>query len=154
MLISTVLIPLLFFLELHYNKDPKILYLIPASAVYGLIIWIINNKINTIQIYTYSYETLFPLKVFQSPYSKNNNHKGAYSIQSKVYIIDDKVAHLGSLNFTVSGFETNFETRIRITDSDAIRGITNLFSELFHSNDNPSIKTEQFAQRIYTEPIN
>jgi phosphatidylserine/phosphatidylglycerophosphate/cardiolipin synthase-like enzyme len=50
-------------------------------------------------IYTYSHNSVFDLKVFLSQYS-NSELKNDYFIHSKIYNIDDKIAFLGSVNFT------------------------------------------------------
>lgn len=154
MLIFASVIPILFFLDLYIGKEPKIVYLFVFSFLYGIVIWILGSKIKWLRIYSYSYETLFPIKVFLSPNAKDHFNRSTFFIHSKVFVIDDKVAYMGSLNFTIGGFETNFETRFRITDIETIKGINNMFNELFCSNENTYIEIEQFAKRIYKEPIN
>jgi phosphatidylserine/phosphatidylglycerophosphate/cardiolipin synthase-like enzyme len=66
-------------------------------------------------------QTAFSFKVFVSPNSGNSTNKTF--IHSKIYIIDDEIAYLGSLNFTGSGVKDNHETRIRTTDPEAVAKI-------------------------------
>jgi len=54
-------------------------------------------------------------------------------IHGKIYIIDNKIAYLGSLNLTTMGTKYNYETRIRITDAEAVNEINEEFYELFNN---------------------
>ncbi|MEO6904206.1 MAG: phospholipase D-like domain-containing protein [Bacteroidia bacterium] len=154
MLIFSSIIPILFFIDLYIGRETKILYLIIFSLLYAIALWMINSKIKRLRIYRYSYETLFPIKVFLTPNAKDYFNHSTYFIHSKVYVIDNKVAYLGSLNFTFGGFQTNFETRIRVSDAETIKGINYMFNELFYSNENSFVEIEQLAKRVYREPIN
>ncbi|MBE7647632.1 phospholipase D family protein [Tenacibaculum finnmarkense] len=78
---------------------------------------------------TYRYSQLFPFKVYMSPYKSKLSDS---FIHSKIYIIDDKIAYVGSLNFTVSGLKNNYETSVRTKDSSAIKEIKKEFNQLFH----------------------
>ena len=75
-------------------------------------------------------------------------------IHSKIYLIDERIAYLGSLNFTVSGTKHNYETRVRITDSIALREISDEFDQLMNHSHLPECNTQIWGQQLYTEPIN
>lgn len=124
------------------------------SAVLFIVYISINSRVRNTRIYTYSYKELFPLRVFVSPYNSQLKGLSDYYIHSKVYIIDDAIAYLGSINFSKGGLDYNFETRIRITDKDAIMGLNTMFDELFFCEDNYYILTESWGKQIYREPIN
>lgn len=64
------------------------------------------------------------------------------------------IAYLGSVNFSKGGLELNFESRIRTTDIDAIRGLSELFDEIFYNEDNYYLITEFLGKNLYKEPIN
>lgn len=55
----------------------------------------------------------------------------AMFIHSKIYIIDRKVAYLGSVNFTTTGFTSNFETRIRIVHQQKIDELVSFVNSIF-----------------------
>jgi len=115
-----------------------------------IIIAIINDK----RIYNYSYEQLFPFKVFLSPFKSKTRFDSNFYIHSKIYVIDDEIAYLGSLNFTNSGLKNNLESRIRITDSETVKGLSMLVDDLFNSGENSFIDIKSWGKKIYKEPIN
>lgn len=53
-----------------------------------------------------------------------------YNLHSKIYIIDNKVAFLGSLNFTDTGFLFNHETCIKTTDKSVIKHLNKTYKDL------------------------
>jgi len=155
MIVSLSIIPLMFLVKLYFKLNLNGMSLIYFSIAYIISILIIRQRIKTIRIYDYQYKWLFPIKIFLQPEQKyyGNNNSG-YFIHSKIFIIDDEIAYLGSLNFTVSGFESNLETRFRTTDSVTIEGLKNLYNKLYFSQENPELYIEQIGKRIYKEPIN
>lgn len=70
------------------------------------------------------------LKVFRK---SNNKDDGDY-IHSKMYVIDDKVAFLGSLNFTHYGTDTNHETCMKFTEPVVVAKIKQEIEDLYNSN--------------------
>ncbi len=132
---------------LYSMKDLKILYgLFPL-----LVLFFIRNyyltKIKTKRIYNYHYRQLFPFKVFVSDPGNSS------FIHSKIYIIDDEIAYMGSLNFTGSGLKGNYETRIRTTDPNAVGRIVTEFNELFHSELRQR-DIQAWGKHLYPEPAN
>ncbi|MEL7832874.1 phospholipase D family protein [Fodinibius sp. Rm-B-1B1-1] len=109
-----------------------------------------RSKAKNTKIYNYHYEKLFPFKVCLPDSYANNS----FTIHSKIFIIDNRTAFLGSLNFTKSGFEDNHETRVKIEDPTVVRKINDEFNALFN---NPNIKEadiQKIGSRLYPEPIN
>ena len=53
-----------------------------------------------------------------------------YNLHSKIYIIDNKTAFLGSLNFTDTGFLLNHETCIKTTDKAVIKHLNKTYKDL------------------------
>ncbi|WP_123589686.1 phospholipase D-like domain-containing protein [Salinisphaera orenii] len=138
-------------LTAYFFPDIMLLYaVIPISFIAvarHLLVIKIKNKI----IYHYSYQQLFPFKVFRSP--ERNEHGNTF-IHSKVYIIDDEVAYLGSLNFTVSGTKSNYETRVRVTDEKALQVIIDECEKLFNTRGLPVRNIHEWGRELYAEPIN
>tara|TARA_R110002051_G_scaffold290773_1_gene354442 strand:- start:72261 stop:73022 length:762 start_codon:yes stop_codon:yes gene_type:complete len=103
------------------------------------------------KIYSYTYSPLFPFKVFVAPDSYQINDM---FIHGKIYIIDGHTAYLGSLNFTESGTKYNYETRIRVTDIEAVRKIEEEFDALYDHRDLAFFGIEEWGKFFYNEPIN
>ena len=135
----------------YYLKDIKIAFGIIPVIIIFLIVKLYKNKIQDTRIYSYWYSQLFPFKVYMSPY------KSDYSdtfIHSKIYLIDDKIAYLGSLNFTSSGTKHNYETRIRTEDSNAIKEIKDEIYQLLNHSHLPERDIQFWGNKLYKEPIN
>ena len=107
-----------------------------------------KTKITKVSSYTYS--LLFPFKVFVAPDSYQIND---VFIHGKIYIIDGHTAYLGSLNFTESGTKYNYETRIRVTDIEAVRKIEEEFDALYDHPDLAFFGIEEWGKLIYNEQI-
>lgn len=98
---------------------------------------------------SYWYSQLFPFKVYISPYKSKLSDS---FIHSKIYLIDDKIAYLGSLNFTVSGLNNNYETSIRTKDSSAIKEIKAEINQLFHHSNLDEKDIQLWGAELYEQP--
>lgn len=112
----------------------------------------IVKKIKNTKVYHYTYRQLFPFKVFVSPNHGNSFNKTF--IHSKIYVIDDQIAYLGSLNFTGSGVKENHETRIRTTDINAVNKIAEEVNELFFNSNLAERDLQFWGSQLYEEPGN
>ncbi len=77
-----------------------------------------NKRIN--------YKWRFPVSIYKKERDKKFIH-------AKLFIIDDHIAYLGSLNFTTSALEPNsynYESRIHITDKSTVRELNKEFEYL------------------------
>lgn len=110
-----------------------------------------RSKYNNKRIYHYSYSQLFPFKVFMSP--DKHPHSDTF-IHGKIYIIDDAIVYMGSLNLTISGTKHNYETRIRTTDYEAIKKVKDEFYDLFYNSSIPEVNIQSWGSYLYQEPIN
>ena len=118
----------------YYLQDIKVAFgLFPLFIIY-LIVNLYKKKIKNNRIYSYWYSQLFPFKVYGSPYSSDQSDT---FIHSKIYLIDDEIAYLGSLNFTYSGTKNNYETRIRTIDPNAVKEIKEEFYQLMNHTQLP-----------------
>jgi len=86
-----------------------------------------------IETYSYKYEPIFRIKVFDSHSGKNPH--STELIHSKIFIIDESVCFLGSVNITYSGFKTHYETAIRVDDKNAVSDISAEVERLYDSNE-------------------
>lgn len=103
-------------------------------------------KIANARIYRYSYRSLFQLKVCADPISYSHPY-----IHGKIYLIDDEIAYLGSLNFTANGTKNNYETRIRITDPRAVREMNEEFDSLLNNESLPDWDIAEWGRELYDE---
>ncbi|MFC5683598.1 phospholipase D family protein [Flavobacterium sp. MAHUQ-51] len=140
------------FLLAYFSKEIKFLYGLIPIIVLIVIRKYFQRKINNKQIYSYRYSQLFPFKVFVSPEISNRNNNTF--IHSKIYIIDDEIVYMGSLNFTSSGTKENYETRIRTTDNNAVFKIIEEFNNLFYDSGHQEKNIKLWGREIYDEPIN
>lgn len=136
---------------IYFLKDPKTAVgLIPIIVIF-LVVKFYKNKIKNTRIYSYWYTQLFPFKVYMSP---NKSDQSDTFIHSKIYLIDDKIAYLGSLNFTSSGTKHNYETRIRTEDPNAIKEIKEEIYQLLNHSHLPERDIQFWGKQLYHEPIN
>lgn len=104
-------------------------------------------KIRQMPIYSYSYSKNMDFKYLREYGGAN------MFVHSKVYIVDRKVAYLGSANFTHNGFGSNFETRVRITDEKMIEELVAFFDLVYSDNQNfPEHIVDWLGTQIYAEP--
>ena len=135
----------------YYLKDTKVAFgLIPIIILF-LIIKLYKNKTNNKRIYSYWYSQLFPFKVYMSP---DTTEESDTFIHGKIYLIDDQIAYLGSLNFTSSGTKHNYETRIRTIDPNAIKEIKDEIYQLMNHSLLPERDIQFWGKQLYQEPIN
>jgi phosphatidylserine/phosphatidylglycerophosphate/cardiolipin synthase-like enzyme len=135
----------------YYLQDIIVAYGIIPILLSFLIAEHFRRRIRHKRIYTYWYSQLFPFKVYMTPYSDSRSDT---TIHSKIYLIDDQVAYLGSLNFTASGTKYNHETRIRTEDPSAIKEIQEEIYQLMHHSHLPEKDIQNWGRQLYDEPIN
>lgn len=98
------------------------------------------------RVFSYTYVEPISFKVFEE-YKRNSNSR-ATTIHSKIYVIDEKIAYLGSLNFTASGTEHNCETRVKTTDEGAAAAIMQDIDRLFKGSfDNAHLVESDLKER-------
>lgn len=146
-LVILILLPLLF----YSTRNTVFLFALPIPIVLYWISREVRRMVQRKRIYSYSYAALFPFRVFIAPDAYRINDM---FIHGKIYIIDGHTAYLGSLNFTESGTKYNYETRIRVTDVEAVQKIDTEFEELYHHNSLAFIGIEEWGSYLYPEPLN
>ncbi len=129
LLYAIIGLSLVLILSAYFYREVKLLYGVIPIILLFLIRNFFQNKIKTKKIFNYKYSQLFPFNVFVSP-EKVDSYKNTF-IHAKIYIIDDEIVYMGSLNFTGSGTKDNYETRIRTTDRNAVSKVVEEFDQLF-----------------------
>ena len=129
-----------------FSYDSAYIYGLGIALLLFLCFGYARRKTKHIKIYSYTYSSLFPFKVFVAPDSYQINDM---FIHGKIYIIDGHTAYLGSLNFTESGTKYNYETRIRVTDIEAVRQIEEEFDVLYDHPDLAFFGIAEWGRTIY-----
>lgn len=107
-----------------------------------------KQKIEKTPVYRYEYFEKINFKFLRNNFQSDKK----MFIHSKIYVIDRKIAYLGSLNFTNNGFTSNFETRIRITQSEKINDLVEFIHNIF--DDNHNFKSHEIwflGKQVYSE---
>ena len=132
-------------------KDIRLLWLIPLVFLFYLIGRQYEIKAAKKRVFSYSYRQLFLFKVVLS---NDGNGFGNTYLHSKIYIIDDQIAYLGSLNFTHSGTKHNYETRVRINEMSSVHKIAEEFDYLMYEARLSEVSVQEWGKQQYFEPIN
>lgn len=139
-LITLLSINIILFLSFGFSfiKNISIDFQIFFTIVLAGISVILLKKMNSGNYYSnYSIRKNLNLHVLE----KN------YQLHSKIYIIDNKIAYLGSLNCTDSGFRYNHETRIKTKDKKFISDLNKLYKEFLEL---PAIPLKTLQKNIKT----
>ncbi|HCN51690.1 MAG TPA: hypothetical protein DIT10_21835 [Chryseobacterium sp.] len=131
------------------NANNFFALLIAVATLYGFYVcWEKKTEVEKMEIYKYHYSENLNFK-----FIRNNRYESKF-LHSKIYVIDRKVAYLGSLNYTKSGFTTNFESRIRITQKEKVNELVSFVHDIFEDNVNLK-KHELFylGRKIYHEEL-
>lgn len=111
----------------------------------------LQKKIQTQKGLFYRYNQRFR---FKAVLSKNENGIRNTYLASKIYIIDDEIANLESLNFTGGGTTSNYETRIRVNHAPSVQKIVEEFDYLMNGTDRPEVDLHKLGSLLYRELIN
>lgn len=115
--------------------------------------FLIIKLLNKLRVYSYSYQSNLPFYVMASPNVDPQTRNQTF-VNSKIYIIDDQVAYLGSGDFTKAGFRDHHETVFRIIDQSTVHCIYKEINGLL-SDQNRLFRDISFiGKHIYPEPIN
>jgi len=125
------------------------LFLIAALVIYAAV-----TELSRTSIYRYTYKTTFPLKIFIDPQNQKIRNSSKHFIHAKAFVIDQKIAYLGSADFTCSSLNSNYESIIRIEDQAAIQELLSEINRLYKSSseDMDFVDIEEWGRMIYDEP--
>lgn len=105
-------------------------------------------------VYLYSYGYRLPgLRVVPSPRCYPFGAKDAAPpfVHAKLYVIDEKVAYLGSANFTTSGLFDNLEAMVRLKSSEAVVALARYVDELHAAGPFPAYPPALWARPFFRE---
>ncbi len=120
-----------------------------------IVIGALRAEIYNIPTYLYSYQTLFPLRVFIAPNHQQIKEKSKFLMHANIFCIDDETAFIGSANFTLSGLKSNYESLVEIKDAKAVLEISSEIEKLYQSSseDLRHVDMATWGRTIYPEPI-
>jgi phosphatidylserine/phosphatidylglycerophosphate/cardiolipin synthase-like enzyme len=105
-------------------------------------------------VYLYSYGYRLPgLRVVPSPrcYPYGARDAAPPFVHAKLYVIDDRVAYLGSANFTTSGLFDNLEAMVRLKSSEAVGALAQYVDELHAAGPFPAYPPALWARPFFHE---
>lgn len=120
------------------------LYLGILSIIASVIAFVFSRSIKT---YSSEYSPIFKIKIFDS--KSGPNPQSVNLVHSKIFVIDEKIAFLGSANFTYSGFETHYETVINVKDIKSIKAISKEVENLYNSTELDFKSIDDWGKEIY-----
>jgi len=124
------------------------------AIVFGVLSGVWFYRYYQLRIYSYKYYSIFNLKVFFSQYARDVENKGTHLVHSKLYVIDKKIAYVGSVNFTHSGIKNSYECIVKVKENNAVERISKEIDNLFNSKDRYFKSIERWGKELYDEPNN
>lgn len=119
---------------------------------------------SSIAVFTYEYVPTFKqFRVFISPGNRKNGmtyqeYKAMFPhgffVHAKIYVIDDRTAFVGSVNYTYAGLKMNYETCVQVWDKKAVLRISDEVFNLYHNKNLPFRNLQEWGRSIYPEPKN
>ena len=110
-----------------------------------------------LKVYSYSYDTPFPVKFVVDPMKMNRFDRSEFKDNAffhvKLFIIDDEIAFIGSVNLTEKGMRYNVESRVTITQKDQVSSLSSYFDKIFLTR-YLQFNLDYFGKIIYAEPRN
>ncbi len=137
--------------QLNGEKQFNALYLASTIFILCIAFYIrkLKKRIENTPVNSYTYTE----KGIRFKYIDGNGDNFVF-IHSKIYVIDRKDVYLGSMNFTDSGFSSNFETRVRITEAVLASEIADWVRDFFENNiEFPAKDINHLGAMVYNEPI-
>ncbi len=146
-----LVIYILFIFGLYY--ETTLLKTIIGAIAFLPVIVLLLRLVNKIRVFTYSYKSLFHLMILVSPYT-DKIVKNQLFLHSKVYIIDENIVYIGSLNFTNAGQKYNYESCIKVQDEQLVQEIEKEIIAFQRDPDVYQYDNEKLGSEIYPEPRN
>lgn len=121
-----------------------------ALAALGFLVGLIMlGRAGKTRIYSYSYHSTINVVVVNAwdpKYCPEN-----YLIHTKAYVVDEKKAHLGSCNFSLSGFIFNHEFRLDLDTPDDAKALSDEIRNMAGWLKKKSIPIETLGKMFYKE---
>lgn len=109
--------------------------------------------IDRTRVYTYTYQSNMPFYVMASP-NVDPRTSNQIFVNSKVFIVDEQIAYIGSPNFTSSSFQRQYESLFRIMDINIVNFIYKEINGLISDQGRLFRDINYIGKQIYPEPIN
>lgn len=122
----------------------------PLAIVALIVVGLSFYWFYTIRIYHYTYHSPIDLMVVPDEYHDKNN--GRFLIHSKIYVIDNNVAYVGSVNYTYRAFNSNHEVLTRVSSPKAVSDISVEVDRIFSDRTLRPIDISEWGKELYPEP--
>ena len=124
-------------------------------TITGIVVWLgvlamAGRYFWRLKTYSYTYASKLASFCWLGDYEAFSDFD---TFHAKLYIIDQKTAFVGSLNFTNSGMTNNIETRVDIRDEKAAR-ILDERARHYALTTPVRVDLQRFGSRIFHEPPN
>ena len=123
-----------------------------AGVIFPVLLFA-RKKVLSIKIYTYTYYSKISLSIPMSPHTNGFDPEQTL-IHAKLFIIDESIAYIGSINFTKAAFWKNYESRIKITQIGVINDLAQEFEYVFNNKNTSYLDISSMGSHIYSEPPN
>jgi len=120
-----------------------------GGFVLGTILFL--SLLGQIRTYDYSYRPTINTKCLLSPGTEGYG-SGLSLFHAKIYVIDNKTAYLGSLNYTWPGMKYNIETCVEVLDLQSIQDLSSCLDLALEEGLEKDLL--YYAPKFYTEPKN
>lgn len=139
---AAVVICILLFSGFCFQMPQTVLYAV--ITVLFLVMLYSFYKYKVMRVLYFKYSWRFPIKVLLS-----GNNK---FVHSKIYLIDDQIAYVGSMNFTEKGMKYNHESRIRFVNEETVQKLTKEFDDLFTNPDYMAMDPYSILKVLNVDP--
>lgn len=126
---------------------------IQYAALVFVALYLARKYFSSLVIYSYTYYSELSLSIPMSPYTYGFDDEHTLT-HTKLFIIDDESAYVGSINFTKSAFWKNYESRVKLTSSKVIDTLNKEFSYVFKNNSTQYLDINIKGSYLYAEPPN
>jgi len=132
---------------LGHARGPEELRLAWTAAPPALLLFLLLRRL---RVYSYEYQARIPMVCVVSP-NTDGRGPGRFLPHAKLYIVDEEVAFLGSVNFTRAGFASNYESRVDVRDPAAVFALADEFDRLFADKETARRDLADIGRAVYEE---
>ncbi len=129
-------------------RGPEELRLAWMAAPPALLVFFLLRRL---RVSSYSYEPRIPMACVVSP-NTDGRGPGRFLLHAKLYVIDEEIAFLGSVNFTRAGFSANYESRVAVRDPEAVFQLADEFDRMFASQEAQYRAIADIGRMVFEEP--
>lgn len=120
------------------------------AGVCAVASFLLFNEAGNMRLYTYSYIPRINFTAYV-PWASGRGNDCVFA-HAKVFVVDERLVHLGSVNLTAAGFVHNIEVRTDLSDSTAGRHTANQIRAMIEQPWGRIMNPGQVGQSVHAEP--